>query len=120
MTAMMEDRATTDWRSIGECRNWEQDDHDIDPFFGPDDDDYTYPPKEALAYCNPCPVKVECLEWAMQNDPIGVFGGTTEFQRRQLKRHMPRARCPGCSSQTLVQEGTTETCLSCGVSWPAV
>jgi WhiB family redox-sensing transcriptional regulator len=42
----------------------------------------------ALAVCRGCPVKRECLNYA-QNEPrhpVGVWGGTTERQRRALRR----------------------------------
>lgn len=37
---------------------------------------------EAKAVCARCPVKAECLEWAISIDAVGVFGGTTEDERR--------------------------------------
>jgi WhiB family transcriptional regulator, redox-sensing transcriptional regulator len=41
----------------------------------------------ALSYCAVCPVKQVCLAWALQNgERYGVWGGTTEQQRRRLNR----------------------------------
>lgn len=35
----------------------------------------------------PCPVRAACLEWALENDErFGVWGGTSEQDRRKLKR----------------------------------
>jgi WhiB family redox-sensing transcriptional regulator len=41
----------------------------------------------ALSYCSMCSVKELCLAWALQNgERYGVWGGTTEQQRRRLNR----------------------------------
>ncbi len=62
------------------------------------------PGKEARALCNgipkthknpgrpPCPVKQECLEYALQlpGPVVGIWGGTTERDRRLLKRDLIR------------------------------
>ncbi len=43
----------------------------------------------ALSYCAICPVQEMCLAWAVQNgERYGVWGGTTEQQRRRLIRHV--------------------------------
>jgi WhiB family redox-sensing transcriptional regulator len=43
----------------------------------------------ALSYCGVCRVKDMCLAWALQNgERYGVWGGTTEQQRRRLIRHV--------------------------------
>ena len=37
--------------------------------------------------CGDCPVKVECLEFALSNNEVfGVWGGTSERERRRIKR----------------------------------
>ncbi len=84
---------------------------------GDADDDPYYPSDEAVAICSRCPIRVECLQWALDHDAKGIWGGTTEYQRRQLSRALERAKCPGCASTSLVIEGTVELCLSCGMSW---
>lgn len=44
-------------------------------------------PVEALRLCGVCPVRVECLEYAIENHQHwGVWGGLTERQRFALKR----------------------------------
>ncbi len=41
----------------------------------------------ALAFCTGCPIKIECLAWALRNgERYGVWGGLTEQQRRRLQR----------------------------------
>ena len=42
-------------------------------------------PREAKAVCARCPVRAECLEDALTQDRVyGVWGGTTERERRKL------------------------------------
>ena len=41
----------------------------------------------AKAVCVRCDVRAECLEYALQWDPLcGVWGGLSERERRQLKQ----------------------------------
>ena len=41
----------------------------------------------ARGLCSICPVQAECLEYAMSDDTLlGVFGGTTPAERRELRR----------------------------------
>lgn len=45
--------------------------------------------RPAKAICQHCPVKAECLDYALTVDDgllIGVWGGTTETERRALRR----------------------------------
>jgi WhiB family redox-sensing transcriptional regulator len=49
--------------------------------------------EQARAVCRRCPVQERCLEWALETDQtIGVWGGTTESERRALKRRRAVAR----------------------------
>jgi len=42
--------------------------------------------REAKAVCAGCPVRVQCLEYALAHDErFGVWGGTSERERRRLK-----------------------------------
>jgi WhiB family redox-sensing transcriptional regulator len=38
-----------------------------------------------ITWCRHCPVRTDCLQWALDHDEHGVWGGMTERQRRQLK-----------------------------------
>jgi hypothetical protein len=40
--------------------------------------------KEAKAICAECPYKVRCLEYALKNHEQGIWGGTTERDRRRI------------------------------------
>lgn len=47
--------------------------------------------REAKLICFVCPVRVMCLNWALDtNERFGVWGGLTERERRQL-RHQTAA-----------------------------
>ena len=43
--------------------------------------------KKAREFCGKCPVKIECLNFALQeNMEFGMFGGTTPRERRSLRK----------------------------------
>lgn len=43
--------------------------------------------REAKAVCLACPVRPECLDWALDNgEMFGIWGGLTERERRRLRR----------------------------------
>jgi len=45
--------------------------------------------REAVAYCQRCPVKAECLDYALQfphRDLPGIWGGLNENQRNALRK----------------------------------
>ncbi len=42
--------------------------------------------KQALAICETCPVKEECLEHALEHERFGVWGGQSERGRLRIKR----------------------------------
>lgn len=44
------------------------------------------PGKEAKRVCQSCDVSAECLAWALQAHPEGIWGGTTEREREELLR----------------------------------
>lgn len=73
----------SDWRSRAACR-----DQDPELFFpvselGPGASQVA----EAKAVCARCPVRVECLRYAVEGGlDHGIFGGTTPTERRQLTR----------------------------------
>jgi WhiB family redox-sensing transcriptional regulator len=57
--------------------------------FWPDDSDLASNMR-AKAICKDCPVKLECLQHALDNDEAGIWGGTTEKERRSLLRRRRR------------------------------
>ncbi|HEX2050958.1 MAG TPA: WhiB family transcriptional regulator [Actinomycetota bacterium] len=43
--------------------------------------------KAARAVCNECTVRMQCLEYALNNkEQFGIWGGTSERERRKLRR----------------------------------
>lgn len=67
-----------DWQDLGLCAQ-------ADP-------EAFYPEKggstlDAKRVCMACPVRVECLEYALENDErFGIWGGLSERERRRVKR----------------------------------
>lgn len=41
---------------------------------------------QAKSLCAACPVSASCLEWAIQREEFGVWGGTTARERSALRR----------------------------------
>lgn len=72
---------------------------------------------EAQQWCRTCPARTRCLAWAMLHWAEGYWGGTTTYQRNQLRRVRTRAKCPICLGTALVYEDPHELCLACGISW---
>jgi WhiB family redox-sensing transcriptional regulator len=79
-----------DWRDLALCR-----DTDPDLFFpvgttGPAIEQI----ENAKAVCQQCEAQAPCLEYALaSNQDSGVWGGTSEEERRQLrKRYVARQR----------------------------
>jgi hypothetical protein len=71
----------------------------------------------AQQWCRTCDVRPQCLAWAMLNGAEGYWGGTTTYQRNQLRRVRTRAKCPLCLGTALVYQDPHELCLACGISW---
>ena len=74
----------TSWLDRAACRH-----HDPELFF-PDSD--IQPARghveAAKKVCRGCPVRGTCLRWALDHgQEAGIWGGTTEQERRQLRRH---------------------------------
>ena len=72
------DAVGTDWRDYAACR-------DVDPdlFFPLGTSGASLPQiEEAKQICRTCPVCAPCLRWALKNGDAGVWGGTTEDERR--------------------------------------
>ncbi|MFF4975589.1 WhiB family transcriptional regulator [Streptomyces sp. NPDC001083] len=71
------------WRESAACRSV-----DPDLFFPIGSTGPALPQvEEAKAVCRRCPVRDECLCWALDTgQTIGVWGGTSENERRALRR----------------------------------
>ncbi|MCX5136976.1 WhiB family transcriptional regulator [Streptomyces sp. NBC_00340] len=55
--------------------------------------------QEAKAVCQGCPVREACLDWALESgQSVGVWGGTSETERRSLARRRARRRTQDASA----------------------
>jgi WhiB family redox-sensing transcriptional regulator len=52
-------------------------------FFPDEPNAYT----EGKKACELCTVKTQCLEYALKLDVVGIWGGTTETERRKMKKN---------------------------------
>ncbi|SKO15618.1 WhiB family transcriptional regulator [Mycobacteroides abscessus] len=78
MSSRISTDTSEDWRATGVCSQVGG-----DTWF-PDRGGST---SDAKRVCHGCPVKGECLEWALANDErFGVWGGLSERERRALQR----------------------------------
>jgi WhiB family redox-sensing transcriptional regulator len=56
--------------------------------------DFWFPEQNGIAVelqmakkiCSSCTHKTECLEWALDNEDFGIWGGTTNLERRKIKK----------------------------------
>ena len=74
----------TDWMDHAACRGAAADVFFLDHGAGPAD--------EARTYCDRCPVREDCLDYALANgEQFGIWGGLTLSQRLQVRRARIRA-----------------------------
>jgi WhiB family redox-sensing transcriptional regulator len=60
----------------------------------------------AKGVCAACPVRIECLAWALDTcQDAGVWGGLVEEERRVIRRARRRARRAATSAGELVGVG---------------
>lgn len=78
------DTGGTDWRDHAACREM-----DPDLFFpiGTAGESVVQI-GEAREVCRTCPVCGPCLRWALDSGSAGVWGGTTEEERRTLRQQI--------------------------------
>jgi WhiB family transcriptional regulator, redox-sensing transcriptional regulator len=84
MLPQLSAQRSTDWQQHGLCRA-----EDSSVFFAPAHFEHK-PEREAReakakAICARCPVRLECLDWALETrEPFGVWGGYSESERKQI------------------------------------
>jgi len=79
-----------DWRDKAECRK-----KDPDLFFptGEKSEADQEQIKRAKAVCAECLSRIACLEYAIaNNEDFGIWGGTSETERRSARRRQARQR----------------------------
>ena len=71
------------WQQHGTCRG-----EGTDIFFH---ERYAHAVREAKKLCDICVVRESCLDFAIKNDCVGVWGGMTTVERRHKIRLMRRS-----------------------------
>ncbi|MBK5228106.1 MAG: WhiB family transcriptional regulator [Actinobacteria bacterium] len=73
-----------DWQERARC-------HEVEPeIFFPERGGSS---KAARSVCSQCTVREECLEYALNNkEQFGIWGGTSERERRRLRRERAMRR----------------------------
>lgn len=104
-----------DWRRFAACAGLPQEEREQ---FYPAQNTPVVPP-EVRKICEGCPVRPKCLLEALVFNERGIWGGTTEAQRRALRRRYKRASCPSCGPALIVPYNDRQACTSCGLSWIA-
>jgi WhiB family transcriptional regulator, redox-sensing transcriptional regulator len=90
---------------------------EVDPRTG-DESEPAYADPHTKNLCSWCPVRVECLEFALLTDQeSGIWGGMTTYERSLIKRPKKRKLCASCGSRDIVTEANQDLCLACGLSW---
>lgn len=106
----------SEWRDQAACQG-----RDTEMFFSEDEDrpsrERTAREAEAKAVCKPCPVKQQCLQFALDGDELGVWGETDTQERRKLRRRGRRRSCARCSGAQVTGTDTAQVCLECGATW---
>lgn len=69
---------------------------DPDAFFPRTGGGYDIEVAYAKGICAGCPERVRCLTWALENDERGVWGGTSDPERRAMHRGRPPLTCNRC------------------------
>ncbi|CAM5292684.1 MULTISPECIES: WhiB family transcriptional regulator [Streptomyces] len=84
-----ESLAATDWRAMSACRR-----EDPELFFPiGDTGPCAVQIEQAKAVCRDCAVVTPCLRWALETrEAHGIWGATTETERRRLRRQPPAVR----------------------------
>ena len=84
MTHVPVSEAALDWQERAACRG-----ASLDLFYSEQEEDVG----RALALCERCEVQATCLQFAMDHrEHFGVWGGTTERERRRVFRRERRGR----------------------------
>lgn len=105
--------------------------HILNIFFHDEDSPEDYTP-EAKRICGNCPVRRECLQYALDNEErFGVWGGADETTRRwalsidQYGKPIQRVRemkCPYCESTEIITVARRKVrthlrCTTCQLTW---
>lgn len=68
---------------------------------------------EAKRICGLCPVRDECLTWALDhNEPEGIWGGLDPKERKRLRRNTQQRKRRATNNRH--KRGPAGTCTTCG------
>lgn len=96
----------TDWMKRGACRN---DDVPTWLFFAGRGDTRTV--EAAKTVCAGCGVQDDCLQYALRNNAVGIWGGTSGADRRGMK---PRStKCRDCGVEVPWKRQNQQRCDDC-------
>lgn len=76
------------WKLLGHCVG-----RDPDLFF-PEATYNRAEVKTAKDICAVCLVRAQCMDYALRNDEVGIWGGTTERERKKIKNRYVRRLSP--------------------------
>lgn len=79
------------WMEQGACKNAPQEQFFPEKTFGG-----TAYKKVIETYCNVCPVKNSCFNFALDNFEMGIWGGTTARGRAAIRAKMVKERKEQC------------------------
>lgn len=86
-----------DWMASARCRESGDDLHF--PTAEPGSQAFTVQVSAAKQECHACPVRAECLAYALETaEPHGIWGGTTPAERRRLATRPARRPAAGTPS----------------------
>jgi WhiB family redox-sensing transcriptional regulator len=74
------------WKALGACKRHPEVDFFPDPKKG------RWASHEARKVCDSCFVKGQCLDAALKHDEAGVWGGTTETDRKRIQARYVRRK----------------------------
>lgn len=101
------------WRDDAACFG-------VDPeVFFPENDDYEGV-HAAKMVCARCPVRADCLDYALtRGERGGIWGGLTEKERRRVRVPCVTAEqlCPTCDGILIPDGPHHERCVDCRTRW---
>lgn len=104
-------RPKRDWEILALCRT----------HTNPDDFDSTGPQAIiAQLICAQCPVRVDCLEYALVHGEHGIWGGLTERQRNKMKPIVPILKIQYSAAHLIEERERSELGPQSKVTHPAV
>jgi WhiB family redox-sensing transcriptional regulator len=72
-----------EWQGTPNCRSV-----DSEEFFVPDGSSTYREVKMLKKICSNCEVKKQCLDYSLKHAVFGYWGGTTEYERKLMRRKL--------------------------------